>query len=481
MSAVEIPKKWDHESDVIVVGGGTAGLPAAIKVAEAGFKATVLETRKMLGGSFRMVWGSFAIAGTEEQKKQGVDDSPEILYQDMVKVSGADPEVARAYADNQIEAYKMLKEEGIVFPGNTQLPGHSRPRALGSLTIGNMGVKMAKAVEDRARRVGVEILPEHRAIRLITDLKTGRVVGVQVDVQDGKEKKNFKAKKAVIIASGGFGRNLELVAEFAPEMVHCVPVMPPSHMGDGLIMGLAVGAATKDIGKAVAPAWPVDAVTHSNALRALNFGGIMVNSEGQRFADESYPDSFYGPMTGAGMRQSGGSYFVVYTEKTKENIIKAGEAYGKGGGQDFMLALERCKQMKADTIEELGKIAGIDGKGLKQTINKYNTDIDKTGYDTVFGRKVQKGGIPTPLIKLDSGPYYAVRCVTSTTSMKGGLKINGRCQVVNQFGEVIPGLYAAGEVSGGLHSKTYLLGVMSAGSFTQGIIAGKNAIKEPSN
>ncbi len=146
-----------------------------------------------------------------------------------------------------------------------------------------------------------------------------------------------------------------------------------------------------------------------------------------------------------------------------------------------MLALERCKQMKGDTAEELAKTAGIDAKGLKQTIEKYNSDIDKTGYDTVFGRKFQKGAIPTPIIKLDSGPYYAVRCVTSTTSMKGGLKINGRCQVVNPFGEVIPGLYAAGEVTGGLHSKTYLLGVMSAGSFTQGIIAAKYAIKETSN
>ncbi len=309
------------------------------------------------------------------------------------------------------------------------------------------------------------------------DPKTGKVAGVIVTA--GGKTKYFKARKAVIITSGGFGRNAEMVAEFAPDMVDCVPVMPPSHMGDGLKMGLAVGAATKDIGKAVAPAWPVDAVTHSNALRALNFGGIMVNAKGQRFADESYPDSFYGPMTGAGMQQSGG-YFIIWSDKTRKDILAAGEAYAKGGGKDFMLALERCKQMKATTLEKLADIAGIDAKGLSKTIEKYNSDIDKKGYDTVFGRRVQKGGIPTPIFKLDKGPYYAVRCVTSTTSMKGGLKINGKGQVLNQYAEPIPGLYAAGEVTGGLCTKTYLLGVMTSASASQGLAAGKNAAKEPS-
>jgi fumarate reductase flavoprotein subunit len=300
-----------------------------------------------------------------------------------------------------------------------------------------------------------------------------------VVVQIGGETKKIKAKKAVILTSGGFGRNAEMVHEYAPEMSKCVPVMPPSHMGDGLKMGLAVGAATKDIGKAVAPAWPIDAVTHSNTLRALNFGGIMVNAKGERFADESYPDSFYGPMTGAGMIQEGGFYYTVYTQKTRDDMFEAGEGYTKGGGKDFMLALDRCKQMKADSIEELAKTAGIDAAGLKKTLDKYNSDIDKEGYDTVFGRKYQKGGMPQKVFKLDTPPFYTVKCVTAITSMKGGLKINGRGQVLNQYGEVIPGLYAGGEVTGGLCGKTYLLGVMTSASMAQGIVAGKNASQEP--
>ena len=126
MTPVDVPQNWDYEADVLVIGGGTTGLPAAIVAAEAGVKATVLESRGTCGGSFKMVVGGFAIAGSDEQKEQGIDDSPELYYQDMVNLCGTDPDIARAFADNQLDAYKMLKEQGIKFPGLTALPGHSR-------------------------------------------------------------------------------------------------------------------------------------------------------------------------------------------------------------------------------------------------------------------------------------------------------------------------------------------------------------------
>ena len=129
----EIPKKWDYETDVLIAGGGTAGLPAAIVVAEAGLKAIVLESRGVCGGSFSMVAGGLAIAGTEEQKAAGIEDSADLLYEDMVKLCHSDPEVARAFADNQIKAYKILKEEGIEWPGLNENPGHSMPSSFSIL------------------------------------------------------------------------------------------------------------------------------------------------------------------------------------------------------------------------------------------------------------------------------------------------------------------------------------------------------------
>jgi len=413
-----------------------------------------------------MVVGSFAIAGSDEQKAAGIADSPDLFYQDLVNVCGADSEVARAYADNQIDAYRMLKEEGIKFPGILHMPAHNRNRGLGWLS--GLGPKMVKALEDRARRTGVEILFRHRATRLITDPQTGRVIGVKVNV--GDETKDFKARRAVIIASGGFGRNREMIAEYCPEMVETIPLMPPSHLGDGLKMGLAAGAATKDIGIAVAPSWSICTETHSNSLFAANWGAIMVNMHGKRFHNESCIEGFYGPLTGDGLRQPGGIYWVILNDNVKAEG-------GKIGTAQQISCVEKCQQLQADTIEELASIAGIDARGLKETVAKYNSDIDNIGYDTVFGRKFLWGSEGT-LVKLDTPRFYAIRCQTSITSLKGGLKINGRSQVVNQYGAVIPGLYAAGEVTGGLHTKTYLLGVMTAGSMTQGIIAGKNAARE---
>ena len=197
----------------------------------------------------------------------------------------------------------------------------------------------------------------------------------------------------------------------------------------------------------------------------------MVNVDGKRFHDESCSEGFYGFMTGAGMRQPGGVYWVVYNDRIIEEMRKnAAKVQAKD--------IEKCKRYKANTIEELGKSAGIDAKGLRETVDKYNSDIDSEGYDIVFGRKFQFG-LERPLVKIDTPPFYAIKCVTSTTSLKGGLKINTKCQVLNQYGEIISGLYAAGETTGGLHTKSYLLGVMSSGSFTQGIIAAKNAVKEP--
>ncbi len=477
MTAVEVPKNWDHEADVIVVGGGTAGLPAAIVVAGAGLRATVLESRTACGGSFNMVAGAYAIAGSDEQKELGIEDSPDLFYEDMINVSGAVPELARAYADNQIDAYRMLKEEGIKFPGIVPHPCHSSPRCLG--WICGMGPKMVKALEGRAKRMGVEILLRHRATRLITDPQTGKVIGVKVNVKD--EIKNFKANRAVIITTGGFGRNREMIAEYDPIMVNAIPKMPAGHLGDGLKMGLDVGAATKDIGIAVAPSWPVCVETHSEAIWLLDYGAIFVNVDGKRYHDESSSEAFYGPMTGAGMKQPGGVYWIIYNENIK-NQVGTIDLIGKEGkterNWEQVDSIEKCKQYKADTIEEMAKSAGIDPKGLKETVDKYNSDIDSVGYDTVFGRKFQFGQMRS-MVKIDPPPFYAIKCVTSTTSMKGGLKINGRAQVINQYDEVIPGLYAAGEVTGGLHTKTYLLGIMTSSSMAFGIIAGRNAAKEP--
>jgi len=471
MTPAEMPKKWDHESDVVIVGGGTGGLPAGIIVTEAGQKATILESRPQCGGSFGMVVGAFAIAGSDEQKAQGIEDSPELFYQDLIRVCNAEPEIARAFTDNQIEAYNMLKKLGVKWPGLVALPGHSAIRGLGWLL--GWGPKLVKALVEGANAAGVEILYRNRAQRLVTDPQTGRVIGVVATDADGKTK-SFKAKRAVIITSGGFGRNREMVAEYAPHMVNAVPKMPVGHQGDGLKMALDVGAATKDISVSVAGSWPVCIETHSRCIWALDWGGIMVNVNGQRFHSEASAEGYYGKMTSAGMKQPGGVYWVIFDEKIMGNIgtNEQGEK-----NQMHVKDIEHCHRYKADTAEELARMAGFDPEGFKESLSRYNSDIDSVGYDTVFGRKYQMGEA-RPIEKL-TPPFYAVKCVTCTTSLKGGLKIDAGCKVINNYGEAIPGLYAAGEVAGGLWAESYMLAVMTSAAMTQGIIAARNAVKEP--
>ena len=285
---------------------------------------------------------------------------------------------------------------------------------------------VVKTLENRARKDGAEILFHHKANRLITAAETDRVIGVKVEVKKG-EIKNFKARRGVIIATGGFGRNRAMVAEYAPYMVDCVPKMPISHQGDGLKMALNVGAATKDIGIAVAGSWPVSIETHSRAIWALDWGGIMVNVDGERFFMESSAEGFYGRMTEAGMRQPGGVYWVILDQNVFDHVGTSQVKGTIGRNMAHFKDIDDCAKVKADTLEELAKKSDINVTNFEKTVEKYNSDIDSVGYDTVFGRKYQFG-TARPIEKL-TPPFYAIKCVTSTTSFKGGIKIDGDCHV----------------------------------------------------
>lgn len=461
MVVVPIPEKWDYEADVIVVGAGTAGLPAAIVAAEAGAKVAVLELMSYCAASLALINVGPAFAGTDQQKEQGIEDSPEQYYKDGIELAKGVPELWRVFADNQLDTYYWCKEIGMEFGELFAPPAHTRKRGIFA-----KGAGMLRCLEKTAKAKGVEILFLHRATRLITDPQTGRVLGLKVRVKDKSQ--DFKAKRGVILTTGGFGRNREMVEEYGPAFVDWIPTMPPGHLGDGLKMALAAGAATKHLGRAVAGSFSVDAETKTGVFDFVGYaGGIFVNVNGQRFWDEATRTSFYGLLVEKGMEQPGGFFYVVFDDKAK-NKIRPGK-------------LGKAKPYQGDTIEELAKKAGIDPKGLKETIDKYNSDIKSVGYDTVFDRRTLEGCDGTP-VTIDTPPFYAVKCKGSTSSFKGGLKINTRCQMVNQYDEVIPSLYAAGELTGGLWGAdgTYLPCTMVTAAMTFGRIAGRNAATEPS-
>jgi len=463
MAKIVDPVKWDYEADVVIIGAGNAGLPAAYTAIESGAKkVVVLELMSFCDSSLALVNVGPAFAGTDRQKEEGIEDSPEQYYKDGTERAKGSPELWRAFIDNHLESYYWLKQIGVKFGPLFSPPGHTRKRGF-FINAPEVVRQMEKAAKDK----GADIQFLHRAVRLITDKPSGRVLGVIVKDKDNKEA-NYKASRGVIIASGSFGRSKDMIEEYGPHFVDWVPTMGHGHMGDGLKMALAVGAGTKDLGHAVVGSFTIDAATKTGCIDFVGYaGGIFVNKFGKRFWDEGLRNSFYGMLSEAGMSQPDGDFWMIYDEKVKNNVRP-----GKFG---------KAKPLSAPTLDELAKLAGIDAKGLKATVEQYNKDMKTVGYDTVFDRRTLEGCGGTPYA-LENGPYYAIKAKGSISSFKGGIKINAKAQVLNQYDEVIPGLYAAGEATGGMWSAhgTYLPCTLVAACMTFGRIAGKNVAAENS-
>jgi fumarate reductase flavoprotein subunit len=451
-----IPEKWDYETDVIVIGAGTAGFPAAMMAAEAGAKVCLLELLPYAAPSLAVINVGPSFAGTDTQKEQGIDDSAELFYKDGVERALGDPELWKVFTDNQLDTYYWCQSIGMKYGKELfAAPGHTRKRS-----IWIKGVDMVRPLEKATKaNPNIDLQYSHRARRLIADPDTGRVLGVTVQVKDTEQ--NFRANRAVVIATGSFGRNKEMVEEYGPYFKDWMPTMCLGHLGDGLKMALDLGAATRDIGKAVCGSFSTDIKTKTGIMDFAGYaGGIFVNVNGKRFEDESMRDRFYGLVSEAGMKQPGKIWFAIIDDKMKNTTLR-------------MHMIKKAELQKFDTLDDLAEGMGIDAAGLKETIEKYNSDINTVGYDTVLDRRTQEGCDGKP-IKIDTAPYYAVALTGATSSFKGGLRINAKTEVVTNYGEPIPGLYAAGEATGGLwgYGGTYLPGTMVSAALTQGRIAG---------
>jgi fumarate reductase flavoprotein subunit len=456
MSQSQIPSKWDGEADVIVVGGGNTGIPAAITAHDKGAKVIVLEASGGMASSLAMIAGGTPFTGTDLQKAEGIKDSPDQLYKEAVAVSGGDPELWRAVADRQEEVYRWLKSLGAKPQAVLLAPGHLVRR---SVKFEGHGPALCKILREALAKTKIDVRYKHRARKLIVD--NGRVIGITAE--SGGKTTYFKAKKAIILTTGGFCQNLEIVKEFGPHYADLVPTAPPTHQGDGLKMAMAIGAGTDGLGLAVCPSMPVGAETLQFVSSGL-MGGITVDKDGKRFGNEATEE------------------LGTYTEKHKICLDH------DPTGLHITVSCQAIRDLnappppnirepiyKADTIEELEKQLGIPAGNLKATVDEYNSDIDKYGYDRKYGRKLLGMAWPEkPVMKIDPPPYYAMKNKICLTSMKGGLKINAKCQVIDQFGDVIPGLYAAGEIAGGLERipHHYYTGRMTLQAFTQGRIAG---------
>lgn len=451
-------KHWDMSTDVLVAGSGVAGMAAAIDARRGGAEVLVLEMQANRGGSSAMSGGiCYLGGGTPLQKALGFEDSVENMYNYMVAASGPYPHTDRiqAYCEGSIDHFHWLVNNGVTytqkfqkekeFPENNDdslyysgcelnYPFNTiakpAPRGHKPGVLGHAGWRMMQCLEQVAEREGVKVLLEVSCERLI-QADDGSVTGLMV--QQGGKTRYVRARKGVVLACGGFIRNREMVKLHAPEVFDVSS--PHGSMGDlgmGILMGMGAGASAIRMNQAmiVLPLYPPE-----NVLK-----GIFVNAQGQRFMAEDY---YYGVVgTETVIRQKGLMYLVSDADHAYETAYLYKEA-----GQ-------------ANSIAELEKQVGFPEGALQATVNYYNSHAAK-GQDPQFNKQ------PAYIAPISKPPFRAYRVKASEDFAPiltfGGLQTNTDAQVINAFGEVIPGLYAAGRTVNGIPAAPYMASGLSVG------------------
>ena len=487
------------DADVVVVGAGGAGMTAAITAAAEGKSVVVLESQSMVGGnSVRATGGMNAAktvyqdenefgesAGVEKTLKTAAEkyadnetitalaktvseqwaayqanptgyfDSVELMELDtMIGGKGInDPELVETLCANSADAIDWLDEHGITLHNVSSFGGASvkrihRPVNAEGKTV-SVGSYMIPLLQENCEKAGVKMMLDTTATEILTDAN-GAAVGVKATGAFG-ETVTVNAK-AVVLATGGFGANLDMVVKYKPELKGFMTTNAPGIQGQGIEMAQAIGAATVDMDQIqIHPT--VEANTAALITEGLRGdGAILINEEGKRFIDEVGTRDV---VSAAEIAQTG-SYSWLVVDQAMVDASSVIQGYIKKG-----------YTVTGATYEELGKAMGVDAAAFAGTMEKWNGYVEAKN-DPDFGRT----SFANPL---NTAPYYAVKVTAGVHHTMGGLKINANTEVLNEKGEVIPGLFAAGEVTGGVHGANRLGGNAVADFTVFGRIAGAAA------
>ena len=443
--AVELPK----ETDVVVIGAGGAGLTSAIAAHEKGVKVILIEKTELLGGNTNYATGGINAAGTRIQKAAGIEDSPELFYEDTMKggKNKNNKELVKVLTKNSAGIVDWLVERGVDISEVTYSGGQSVKRIhrpTGGVAVGPVVVSgLSKTAENEK----IDIRKGTKAIALVK--AKNRIVGVKVREIDGKEY-TIKAK-AVIVATGGFGANAKMVEKYNPKLKGFGSTNNPAIVGDGIIMVEKVGGVLVDMKEIQTHPTVVHKKTNMITESVRGEGAILVNRDGKRFIDELETRDV---VSKAILEQKGASAFLIFNQDIRENL-KAADGYVKKG-----FAVE-------GTLEEIATKIGVDAKTLKATLDKYNEAV-RTQKDLEFNKtKFAR--------ELLGDKFYAIEVSPAVHHTMGGVRINTNAEVLGKNGRPIKGLYAAGEVTGGIHGANRIGGNAVTDITVFGKIAGENA------
>ena len=479
-TASVLPEKWDQEADIVIVGGGGTGLVAAVEAVEAGASVIVLEKGSAYGGSTAVSSGIVLAAGTQAQKEltEFKDDNADKLFNfwNQAGEGIADPALVKAMADGAGDCVQWLADHGIVM--NTLYPSARVPGVEDQYIAARLHVNTAgpatggkfhcDTLYGIATAAGVKVLLDSPVEKLIRDGDKG-VVGVQAT--SGGTTINVKAKKGVILASGGYDRNTEMARTFSPHQLWALETgvcyCALTNTGDGIRMGMEIGADLAAMGGFIG--MPPTNVGMTPTLPGQpEVPGILVNKHGQRFVAES---NHYSYVMRLAFAQEGKTAWTIWDQKTMDlgGTLVSGISYMSA---DMAQEIADGKVIKADTIQELAAAIDVDPVNLERTINTWNEDMNSTGVDSVFGSEFG-------LVPMETPPYYATKVIEYNLGSIGGVRINPSGQVLDVHGEPIPHLYAGGQTAGGHMASFYPstgTGVMSTVFF--GRTAAQNAVKE---
>ena len=442
---------WAETFDVVVIGSGGAGLSSAIMAKEAGASVVVLEKQAYLGGNTNFASGGMNAAGTKQQIAAGIkDDSPELFYADTMKGGHNlnNPALLKTMTENARYAEEWLMDLGAGFCFRKgRGGGQSIARSHGPCDGSAVGPVILKTLMTRVEKDGIEVRRSNQVVEI--KMADGKVTGVVVKTPKGESTIDAKA---VVLATGGFGANMDLVTKYRPELKGFATTNHPGATGDGLLLAEKVGASFTDIEQIQIHPTVVKRDGHLISESMRSRGGILVNYEGKRFCNELLTRDVVSQNV---LKQSGGEAYLVYDQSIFDSN-KLSRGY-----------FEHGYAVKGDTLEDLAAKLKMPASTLKATFEAYWKAYD-TKKDEAFGR-------PEMVIRMDKAPYYAALISPGIHHTMGGVTINPKAEVQNKTGASIPGLYAAGEVTGGVHGGNRIGGNAVADIITFGRIAGTNA------
>lgn len=445
--------KNQYMYDVVVIGGGGAGLTAAISSAMEGKNVALVEKTEAIGGDTLISTAMYNCVDPELQKKYGIEDNEELFFEETYNGGHqkAKAELVRILTSQADEGMQFLKDLGLEFKpiidnclGGQQARGH--------FSKAENGTDYIQVLSDACEKYGVDVFLNTKAQSLITE--DNQVIGVET-IHHG-ENVDYYANN-VVLATGGFGYNVEMRMKYNQNLTgDMLCSNASSSTGDGIVMAEEINASL--INMEYIELYPMadvyDGGLHNSIPNVIN-KGILVNRQGNRFiAEDASRDALASEIQA---QEDGFVYSIVDDDYSIDNEEK-----------EFMEGLIMMGHVvKADTIEELAEKLDMDPFVLQQTIKNYNRAVD-TQSDTQFHRLTLEN-------RIDQPPFYANAKTVTVHQTLGGVEINENAQVLDKNKEVIKGLFACGEVTGGIHGANRLGGNSFPDMIIFGRIAGKNA------